>query len=251
VSRELILVLVLGGVVVFFALIILHVNRIERRAVDAARRLLPNYAADSKGVGHRFTGKVDGIEVTLRLYQTFSESPEGGPWSEVLFPQPPGVFLELRPQDAVETHLVTSGLAQDRLVGDPAFDQVFVVEMAPASLAPAVFDADLRGRLIELRPVRILAQEGGGLRLVKRQWDETRFAALIEAGALLASRLRQVAGAEAAQAERWGSSHTTQRAAEHAELEKVRSARASWTIRNVLLVAGGLLVILVLSLLLR
>jgi len=250
-SRGMIVVLVLSAVVLLFVLIIRHVNRIERRAVDAARRLLPHHAIDKKGVGHRFSGQVDGLEVTLRLYQTFGQRSQGGLWTEVLLPPSPGISLELRPQDPVEEHLAERGLAKDAVVGDPDFDRAFIVEMAPASLAPSIFDAELRRRLIDLRPVRVVPSDGGGLRLVRHYWDEDRFAAMIETGTLLAKRLQQAAGGEAAQAERWGSSHTAERAREEIELGQVRAARATWRIRNVLLVVGGLLVILVLRLLLK
>jgi hypothetical protein len=247
VPRELILALVLGGVVVFFTLAIRHANRIEQRAVAAARRLLPNHVRE--GLAHRFTGHVRGAEVTLRLFQKSGRT-AGGPWAEVLVPQPPGVLLELREQDAIETRLAAKGLARDAELGDPAFDQAFVVEMAPARLAAAVFDQDLRRRLLELRPVRVTPRKNGGLSLEKRGWEDDRFAALIEAGALLNARLSQSAASEAGQARRGGASHEAARDAERSDLEKVRAARVSWNVRNALIVCGGLLLFLVFRLML-
>ncbi len=250
-GSPLVIALVLAGAVLLITLMVLHANRIERRAVAAAHRLLPNHAIDKKGSGHRFTGRVNGVEVSLRLFQNLNEGESGGLWTEVLLPPAPGISLELRPQDAIEAHRVKSGLAKDAQVGDPAFDKEFIVEMAPASLAPAVFDAELRRRLIELDPVKVLPGEGGGFRLVKRHWEEERFAALIETGALLARSLQQAAGAEAAEAERWGASHVAERAAEQAELEKVRAVRTASKIRNVAFIVVGMLVILVVRSLLQ
>jgi hypothetical protein len=169
----------------------------------------------------------------------------------VLLPSPEAVLLELRPQSPVQAHLVERGLAGDAAVGDPEFDRLFVVEMAPASLAPAVFDADVRRLLLDLRPVRVLPREGGGLRLVRRRWEPERFAALIEAGARLARGLREAVGADAVQAARSGPPHERERERERAALEKVRSARASWTVRNAVIIVVGLLAILVLRLLLK
>ncbi len=247
-GSPLVITLVLAAAALLITLMVLHANSIERRAVEAARRLLPDHSRD--GIVHRFTGQVHGAEVTLRLYQrSGANETQGGPMAEVLVPQPPGISLELRTQDAVETSRVRKGLARDATTGDPAFDDEFIVEMAPAGLAPTLFDADLRRRLLELRPVEIRPAKEGGLRLVREDWETERFAPLIETGALLATRLRQVAGAEAGQAERWGASHVAERAAERAELDQVRAARTSWTIRNVVLLVVGMLVILVLRLL--
>jgi hypothetical protein len=243
--------LVLGSVVVLFALIIFLVGRIERRAVAAAKRLLPNHAVEPRMGGHRFSGQVNGVDVTLRLFQNFSDSADGGPWTDVLLPPAPGISLELRPQDPIEAHRVKSGLARDALVGDAAFDDEFIVEMAPASLAPELFDAELRRRLVELSPVQVVPQKGSGLRLLKRHWEPERFPALIEAGALLSTRLRAAASTEAAQAERWGASHVAERAAEQAQLAEAREARKSWTIWRVALIVVGMLVVLALRLLLR
>ncbi len=242
-------VVVVGGAVILIAVLVLHANRVERKAVAAAVQVLPNHVRE--GFSHRFSGQLRGVDLTLVLVQRPGDSnPQAGLWSEVHLPVPEGVELELRPQDPVEAHLVAKGLARDASVGEPTFDAKFVVEMAPAILAPAVFDAELRERLLELHPVRVLRAESGGLRLVRRHWEGERFAALAETAALLATGLRQAGGAEAAQAERWGASHVSARAEERADLEKTRAARTSWTIRNVVLVVVGLLVILVLRALL-
>lgn len=82
---------------------LLHVNRIERRAVNAARSLLPNHAVEPRLGGHRFSGRVNDVELTLRLFQNFSDSADGGPWTDVLLPPAPGISLELRPQDPIES----------------------------------------------------------------------------------------------------------------------------------------------------
>jgi hypothetical protein len=181
--------LVLGGVAMLFTGMVAHLNRIERRTVEAARSLLPNHTSEKKGVGHRFTGRVDGVEITLRLYQRFGETEVAGPWTEVLLDAPQGVSLKVRPKDVFDEHFSEPGLAIASMTGDSDFSSKFVVDVSPPGLAPRILDADLRRRLIELESVRILPQESGGLRVVKRRWDKDTFKALTEAGARLSKNL--------------------------------------------------------------
>jgi hypothetical protein len=237
-------VLALAGAAALVGVMVWHAGRVERSAVAAAARVLPDHVRE--GLLHLFRGRVRGVPLTLRLVQRMGEAqPHAGLWSEVELPAIEGVALELRPQDPIEGMLVAQGLARDAAAGAPAFDAAFVVEMAPAALAPTVFDAELQRRLMELQPVRVLRSEGGALRLVRRHWDEARFGPLVETAALLAVRLREALGADAASA--W--ERKRERSEERAALERVRSARAAWTLRTVALVVAGLLLILVLRLL--
>jgi hypothetical protein len=101
-----IVALVLGGAVVLLAWAVFHAGRIERRAVGADQRLLPNHTRE--GLGHSFVGEVHGVPVRLRLTQRSGRSGDAGLWTEVHVPVPPAVTLELRSQDVVEAHLVAS-----------------------------------------------------------------------------------------------------------------------------------------------
>ena len=78
----------------------------------------------------------------------------------VSLPQAPRFLLELRKQTGEELEQVRAGRAVDVLVGDPAFDDAFIVEAAPADVAKKLLDADTRRMLLAMQPVRVGVAKG-------------------------------------------------------------------------------------------
>jgi hypothetical protein len=233
---------VIGAASLFFFVVIRFLGERERRVIDATLRVLPKHEL-RKGE-HFFTGAVRGVDLTLRLLIKNSEaSGRGGPFSEVLLDDTRGIAVRLVPQNAFEADRAERGLSRDTDTGDDAFDRAFIVEVSPATLAPVLFDAELRRTLVSLSPVRVHERPEGGLRIEKRFWEVDVIPRLVDAGAQLALGIRRAAAANADR-ERRDPSHATAARLDRVELERTRARSLSWTKRAVaLVVLGGLLLI--------
>ncbi len=101
-------------------------------------------------------GNLDGKELAYRLTY-HGAGKQRRPWTEVLVKIPDVPFvLELREQSSSEISLRERGLAVDVVTGDPAFDDAFIVEAAPADVARHLLGADVRALLVGLQPVKVV-----------------------------------------------------------------------------------------------
>jgi len=166
--------------------------------------------------------------------------------------------LELRAQTSRERSLRDRGLAVDVVVGDPVFDEAFIVEGAPAEIIRELLNPELRQALLALRPVEVTTSAGTMVvaspgqivdlvparRLIAaavalgrvRAASASADAALDEGGLRLGDPYRAEPDADAARAAR------AARDEELATLTRVREARK----HHERLVAGGILLVMVL-----
>jgi hypothetical protein len=71
-------------------------------------------------------------------------------------PGPPIAFeMDLRPETRAAIRDVEHGRAIDLTLGDPAFDDTFIVEAAPAEMARALLDEKARTALLAFSPCRL------------------------------------------------------------------------------------------------
>jgi hypothetical protein len=81
-------------------------------------------------------------------------------------------FLDVRPAQAFEAAEVRSGRLRDIILGDPAFDDAFIVEAAPRDLLELVFDAAVRTEMLALLPLRIFSSEELAIEIEREGWIE-------------------------------------------------------------------------------
>jgi hypothetical protein len=188
--------------------------------------------------GQAISGRLDGHRVSLALTKR-----RGTQWTDVETDAPRApITFELRPQTAGEVALAAKHLAVDVSLGDPRFDNAFVVEVAPASLAARVLDQDLREQLLALAPVAVELRAGVlRLSVARAVRDVHQGGALLRAATAIATRLPDALAddqaALVAAAPRTGDPFRAQvdaasvkaaeaaRSAEVASLEAVRTAR--------------------------
>lgn len=114
-------------------------------------------------------GTLLGVRVIFRLTErSLSDSSEQ--WTEIDVAAPTDMVLVLRPPSMWDKHCADRELLTDVEVGDPAFDESFVIDGAPAGAVRLVLDADIRQRLMRLRPFELATEHGAGLRMAKRGW---------------------------------------------------------------------------------
>jgi hypothetical protein len=110
-------------------------------------------------------GNLDGIDVTAYAARTGAHAYGLRVW--VRFPRPLGAGLHVRPKASFDGLAKLFG-AQDHLLGDPPFDDAFVVKAPSAAIAASILDAPLRAALLglygSLGPIT-LSDEGLGVEL--------------------------------------------------------------------------------------
>lgn len=121
------------------------------RALAAARRALER--VDARG-RRSVSGELRGHALTF----TVAREPT---WSVQVETLPLPVAIDILGRDFAALG------ASDLRLGDPAFDDSFLVDAAPEDLARAILDADLRQRILALAPER-LSLTPGAVRLAKR-----------------------------------------------------------------------------------
>lgn len=184
------------------------------------------------------SGRLHGHDLTFR--HTYRGSGKHRhPWTEIDVDVPPGpLSFALRAQTAGQVMLRNQGLVVDVETGDEVFDDAFIVEAAPADVARALLDDELRRLLLAARPFAVVPRDGR-LRLeVPAHVDDPRRAtALVDLTARLAAGMRPAhAAADAAleaAAPRDGSPYRTDpaggdavRAAKRARLDEVAALAA-------------------------
>ncbi|MCA9620590.1 MAG: hypothetical protein KC731_16320 [Myxococcales bacterium] len=88
---------------------------------------------------------------------------------------------------------VRRGERRDVLLGDPAFDEAYVVEVAPEGLAPLALTADVRREILALAPLEIQLTGEGALMLGSCLWHEERVAQIAEVSVTVARSLTSAA----------------------------------------------------------
>lgn len=153
-------IVLLGGGPLFFAALVLVVsstNRQRRETLVAALREL-----DATHVRARQFG----LDAVVRGVPVRWDVLGGGRGNavhtmcSVRLEQAPHFLMELRRQTGDELEQVRAGRAIDVVVGDPAFDDAFIVEAAPADVAKKLLDADTRRGLLAMQPLRLGVSKG-------------------------------------------------------------------------------------------
>jgi hypothetical protein len=172
------------------------------------------------------TGRVGGRTVRCELTSR-GEGSSSTAWTEVTVTmEGPRFDLELRPQGLTESIDLQRGMAIDVMVGDAAFDSVFIVEGAPAAAVRAVFaDAELRRALVAVGPIDV-TRTRDTLALGAKGWLwGDRLAKLAETAGRLAARVAEVSAAEARAEIYRAAPRDPARDAEVRALEEAREAR--------------------------
>lgn len=165
-------------------------------------------ADDARGVDealrHRTTASFRCGEVTARLsYGGFAHDSAAQAWTTVAasLPITPLVF-EVRPRRATTELAARLGLALDVRTGDAVFDGAYQVEAAPADLARAVLDAEVRRWMLKVFPAHVsfVGDRLEASTLEPREPQEERalvlLAATLIAGIPAAVREMEAGGAE-------------------------------------------------------
>lgn len=172
------------------------------------------------------TGRVGGRPVLCELTSR-GEGSSSTAWTEVTVTMEGPMFdLELRPQGLTESIDLERGMAIDVMVGDPAFDSVFIVEGAPAAAVRAVFaDPELRRALVAVGPIEV-TRTRDTLAFGAKGWLwGDRLAKLAETGGRLAARVAEVSAAEAREEVYRAAPRDPAKDAEVRALEEARDAR--------------------------
>lgn len=148
------IVLLGGGALVFAAVVLIasSMNRQRRETLVAAMRELE--ATDVQARRFGLNAVVRGVPVRWDVLGGGRGSPVHTVCS-VRLERPPHLLMELRRQTGDELEQVRAGRAVDVVVGDPAFDDAFIVEAAPAEVAKKLLDADTRRMLLAMQPLRL------------------------------------------------------------------------------------------------
>lgn len=151
------LVVLLGGALVFGAILFFTsaARRVRLETIIAAVRELDPDAAGSVRL-RRFgmNAVVRGVPVRWDMLGA-GERGTMHTICSVSLTQAPPFLLELRKQTGEELEQVRTGRAVDVIVDDPAFDDAFIVEAAPAEAARRLLDADVRRMLLAMQPLRL------------------------------------------------------------------------------------------------
>ena len=256
---------VLAVAVLVVTVLVRQVSRARMRRFDALFTAAEAMQGKTSPSTSTASGSRRGLAVTFSLTSRGSGSGAEA-WTEIDVVRPAtSLVLELRPERRHERRLKERSLTVDVETGDPAFDGAFLVEAAPADVARALLDADVRARLLALAPVAI-APAHGWLRLEKRGWIEEP-AVVVEAidlAATIAARIPAAfAAADAALERAAGSPYRPEldagdarsakqrRDEEVAELRARKERRRAWERRNLFLYGGAFLALVAVAALLN
>src|SRR5262245_16563640 len=131
--------------------IALVVRRVRGAGILNAAAVL---GADELSIGEGMVdGKAHGLDVRFS-YEMRGHGRARELWTVVdAYRRPAGggqLDLDVRPETARERRRVRDGLAIDVELGDPHFDQAFVVEAAPSDVVKRLLDENVRERLLAL-----------------------------------------------------------------------------------------------------
>ena len=178
----------------------IFVAAIARPALAKRRRTtaldqIASYLGGLHG-GASATGKSQGVAVTFS-FATRGGGSSSESWTEIDVEVPRGypLTLHLRRHAWRDKAHIASGDMVDVELGDPAFDQAFLIEGAPADVVRQLFDLETRNVLAAHKRVELDTLDEGGhrrLRLAIRGWleDPAIAKASIDAVARIAAAVR-------------------------------------------------------------
>ena len=190
---ELIGLLIFGVVAVSFLIALWRSHEVLlRNRVDAAAAAMDTVLARSSD---EVRGIKDGCAVSVRIY---TEQGRGArKWILVGCELPAaGLALELRRQGPLQKWQIRHGQAIDVKLGDPAFDDAWLVEGAPADIVRRVLDAETRERLSALYMEGVAQPDDRHLLLRAEGWRDPQW--IREAVAVMAKMATAVEPAFAA-----------------------------------------------------
>jgi hypothetical protein len=204
----------------------------ESRKEAARRRLVLGELSLRIGAGppppgaKGVSGRLRGQPLTFR-YTTRGSGKHRHPWTEVDVEVPPGpLSFALRAQTTTQAMLRDRGLVVDVETGDEIFDDAFIVEAAPADVARALLDEELRGMLLAARPFAVVPREGQlRVEVPGHALEPARAMALVELAARLAAGVRPAHAAADAALEAAAPREGAPYRAEAAGGEAVRAAK--------------------------
>ena len=198
--NALISLVVCGIVVPIIAFAISSANkaRAQRAATLAELARALDGVVDEAGAH----GRCNDVEVTFR-FATRGSGKNAQPWTEIdsAIPHAYPLAIHVRRHGVFDRGKIARGDMVDIEVGDPAFDDAFLVEAAPAEIARDLIDAGMRSALLSADPSVELTTETKSeisgmhkhLRLAFRSWqtDGNVGLHLIRTVTHLASRVRE------------------------------------------------------------
>ena len=149
---------VLGGGLVWIAV----QNREARLRVveEAFRALKANPARTSEGVQGRVKGLLLTFASEYRRQRATGDDLRENCCRVALPAGLPPFEMDLRPETRLEEIAVEKGRAVDLVLGDPRFDESFIVEAAPAEFARALLDEPARTGLLAFHPCHMTVEDG-------------------------------------------------------------------------------------------
>jgi hypothetical protein len=254
-------VITLGMMAVPIYLISLERRRRDR-GVQVAATLLAGDVQRIRG-GVRIVGTFGGVDTTVH-YATRGSGNSTTRWTYVDCRLPAGypLALHVRRHRWLDRGKVERGEMIDVVVGDPPFDDAFLVEGAPAEVVRGILSDDVRDFLLAHARVELETRGEGALRLAMYRWihaDDALRGALDCATAIAGAVRDATLGADAA-AQRAAAppepayrdlpaddrAVRAARAARAAEVEELEAARAERAARKrILVIAFTIVVVLV------
>ena len=151
-------ILVIFGIAAFLIGAKLRANRRRLAVVEDTLRAM---GAQPKRFGNNVQGTVRGVAVSYQLDDSDENSPPRTVCRASLAGPAPAFEMDLRPQTASEERHVLRGRAIDLAMGDPAFDDAYIVEAAPSDIARAILDGRARADLLAAHPCRLKVSSKG------------------------------------------------------------------------------------------
>ncbi len=145
----------LGGGLLLFAAVVRAASRASRQRREMIASVLREMGATE--VQARSFG-LNAVVRGMPIRWDMVDAGRGRPMHticSVSLPHPPRFLMELRRQTGEELEQVRAGRAVDVIVGDPAFDDAFIVEAAPSDVAKKLLDPETRRMLLAMRPLRL------------------------------------------------------------------------------------------------
>jgi hypothetical protein len=254
----LLLVVACGGGGVAWA--IAAASRRRERRNTALHQIAAHFAGDAQGAVA--SGRLHGIPVMFR-FTTHGSGSNARPWTEIDVEVPASypLAIHLRRHAWLDKGRIARGDMIDLQLGDPAFDEAFLVEAAPEDIARGLLDAGARSFLLAHGRIELDTVSEGDLRFLRfalQGWIEDVPAATlaIDHAVRFGARVREAyAAADSAVPVRVGGAPyrpaldaqpmrdaSAARVAEVAALEALRAARAR---RHTVMVVAIMVAILI------
>jgi hypothetical protein len=80
--------------------------------------------------------------------------------------------IAIRPTDGGDAGEVRAGRLRDIVLGDPPFDEAFLVEAAPEDAIRAMLDEHARSELLALLPLYLQSTKDFGVEITRKEWTE-------------------------------------------------------------------------------